>query len=76
MEAIRGSENSEKQEALIRGYCADAEKEIAKAPDYASAILLKESLCVRFEQECESGLIIGAIRQHLENALKQLWGAR
>jgi hypothetical protein len=76
VEAIRGSENSEKQEELIRRYCAEAENEIAKAPDYASAKRLKESLCARFEQECESRLIIGAISQHLENLLKQLWGAR
>jgi hypothetical protein len=70
------TENSEKQEELIRRYCAEAEKELAKAPDYASALRLKESMCSRFEQECESGLIIGAIRQHLGNAMKQLWGTR
>lgn len=74
MEDIRGPENSEKQEQLIRRYWAEAERQLSQAPDQASALRMKESICARFESECESSLVISAIRQHLEILLKRCWG--
>jgi hypothetical protein len=74
MEDIRGPENSEKQEQLIRRYCPEFETQLSQAPDRASALQMKESLCARFETECESALVISAIRQHLEILLKRRWG--
>jgi hypothetical protein len=74
MENVRDLGNSEKQEGLIRAYCAEAEKLLAGATGYASAVRLKESLCERFQKECDSTLVATAIRMHLEGVLKTRWG--
>ena len=67
------SGKSEKQEELIRRYCAEAVSLLAEAPDYESAVRLKESLCKRFQSECDSSLVVAATSLHLEKVLKQRW---
>jgi len=75
MEDVRALGSSEKQETLIREYCAEAEKLMAAATDYVSAVQVKDTLCERFQKDCDSTLVTRATRQHLENLLKDQWGA-
>lgn len=74
MEERNISEKSGKQEELIRKYCAEADSALAGAPDYDSAIRLKESLCERFQNECDSTLVVAATTLHLDNLLRRRWG--
>jgi hypothetical protein len=74
METNHFSAKSEKQEELIRKYCAEADSVLAGAPDYDSAMRLKESLCKRFQNECDSSLVVAATNLHLDNLLKRRWG--
>ena len=67
------SARSEKQEDLVRKYCAEAESILAEATDYDSAARLKDSLCRRFHDECESSLVVAALELHLDSLLKQRW---
>ena len=67
------SARSEKQEDLVRKYCAEAEGMLAEAQDYDSAARLKDSLCRRFQVECESSLVVAAMELHLDSLLKQRW---
>ena len=34
-----------------------------------------ESLCARFQEECESELVVSATRKFIHNLLKRRWGA-
>jgi hypothetical protein len=74
MEEIRPGPYSPKQDELIRRYCREAEAVLASAADYPSALRMKQSLCQRFEKECDSTLVVSATRQFLESLLKQRWG--
>lgn len=76
MDDVRSLGNSKKQEGLIRAYCAEAEKLLATAPDYESAVRMKESLCERFEKECDSKLVSSATKMHLDGVLKKRWGGQ
>jgi hypothetical protein len=73
MKDVRRADRSTQQEELIRRYCAEAERQLEKAPDYAAALQLKESLCAMFERECESSMVVAATRQYIEEALQRLW---
>jgi hypothetical protein len=76
MEESQFPGKSEKQEGLIRKYCAEADSVLADAPDYDSAVLLKDSLCNRFQKECDSSLVVAATTLHLDNLLRLRWGRR
>lgn len=76
METDYSSGKSEKQEELIRKYCAEAASVLAGAPDYDSALRLKESLCKRFQNECDSSLVVAATNLHLDSLLKEQWGRK
>jgi hypothetical protein len=76
MEDSYVSGKSEKQEELIRKYCAEADSVLAGAPDYDSAVRLKEKLCKRFQSECDSSLVVAAASLHLDNLLKQRWATK
>jgi hypothetical protein len=65
--------NSERQTQLVRTYCAEAERVLNEVHDYATAVQMKESLCERFQKECDSSLIVAALRQHIDGVLKERW---
>ena len=73
MSDIQSPQNSEKLSELIGRYCAQAEEMLEKAPDYPSALQLKESLCSKFQKECESSLVVNATRHYLDTLLKHRW---
>lgn len=66
---------SEKQEDLIRKYCSEVDALIAGAPDYHSAVRLKEFLCSRFQSECDSSMVVAATTLHVEKRLEERWGS-
>jgi hypothetical protein len=70
---IRVLGNSEKQTQLVRTYCAEAERVLNQVPDYTTAVQMKESLCERFQKECDSSLVVTAIRQYIDGVLKERW---
>jgi hypothetical protein len=74
MEDVRPGPYSPKQDELIRRYCEEAEAVLSSAADYSSAIRMKESLCERFEKECDSKLVVSATKQFIDSLLKQRWG--
>jgi AAA+ superfamily predicted ATPase len=73
MSEILGIEEAERQNILIRRYCEEAEKIIEDAPDYTAAVRLKESLCRRFAEECDSELVVNATSQYLDRVLSKHW---
>lgn len=73
MTDIRLLEISEKQTQLVRTYCAEAERVLSEVPDYTTAVQLKESLCERFQKECDSSLVVTALRQYIDGVLKERW---
>jgi len=75
MSDIRAPGNPDHLSDLIRKYCAEAEERLNAAADYSSALRLKESLCARFQEECESSLVVSATRQYIDAVLRQRWGA-
>jgi hypothetical protein len=64
---------SDKQTTLIRRFCEEAERALDEASDYTAALHLKESLCQRFREECDSSLVVNATRQYLDEVLKKRW---
>ena len=73
MADIRGAGSSGKQTRLVRKYCAEAERLLNEATDYATAIQLKNSLCEQFQNECDSSLVVTATRQYLGTIIKERW---
>lgn len=76
MEDIRPGPYSPKQEELIRRYCEEAKTVLSSAANYPSAVRMKQSLCERFEKECDSKLVVSATKQFIEDLLKQRWELR
>ncbi len=73
MEEIVPRLSPTKQDELVRRYCAEAETLLAAAPDYPAAVRLKEALCTRFERECDSQLIISAVKQFISEHIRKHW---
>jgi hypothetical protein len=63
-----------KQEDLIIKYCREAESALAAASDYDAALRLKESVCQRFQRECESSLVVAAVKLHIDDLVRKRWG--
>ncbi len=59
---------------LINRYCGEAEERLSAASDYRTALRLKETLCARFQEECESSLVVNATRQYIDAVLRKRWG--
>ena len=74
MEPIRAVPQLPKQEELIRRYCEEAEALLSSAEDYPSAVRMKQSICVRFQKECDSELVVHATGQFIDNLIKTRWG--
>jgi hypothetical protein len=60
---------SDKQTELLQRYCAEAERELDDAASYAEALRLRDSLCTRFQTECDSPLVVHATRQYLDSLI-------
>jgi hypothetical protein len=69
-------ERSAQQDDLVRKYCAEAERMLSEAADYATAIQLKESLCDQFQKECDSSLVVTAARKYLDGVISERWKNR
>jgi hypothetical protein len=74
MQPIRPVPQLPKQEELIRRYCEEAEALLSSAEDYPSAVRMKQSICKRFQEECDSELIVHATGQFIDNLIKTRWG--
>jgi len=74
MEAILPVPHESRQEELIRDYCEEADALLSTAQDYPSAVRMKQSLCARFQEECDSALVVSAASQFIDNVLKKRWG--
>jgi len=65
-----------KQEELVSRFCLEAEALLADAPDYAAAVRMKDTLCLQFERECDSPLVVSAAKQFMEEYIQQQWERR
>jgi hypothetical protein len=74
MKAIRPVPHLPRQEELIHRYCEEAESLLSSAEDYPSAVRMKQSICERFQKECDSELIVHATSQFIDNVIKARWG--
>ncbi len=74
MEDLRRDMRSTRQVELIRRYCEEADSRLSGATDYASALRVKDSLCDRFERECDSGIVILATKRFIDDLLRARWG--
>ncbi len=70
MEDLAIVSKSRKQEQLIHKYCEEAEATLATASDYDAAVRLKDSLCDRFQKECDSELVVYAVRKYIGNLVR------
>ena len=67
------TERSKRQNNLVRKYCVEAERMLAEATDYPTAVQLKVSLCEQFQKECDSTLVVTATRQYLDGVIRERW---
>lgn len=67
---------SERQNQLIRKFCEEAGFILSQATDYDLAFHMKEALCGRFEEECESSIVVVATTRHLNKLLKERWARK
>lgn len=61
------------QSELLARYCQEAERLLADAPTYESALKLRDDLCARFRQECQSSLIVNATHEYLTQIIGRTW---
>jgi len=61
------------QSELLTRYCQQAERLLAEAPSYESALKLRDDLCARFRQECQSSLIVNATHEYLTQIISRTW---
>ena len=59
------------QTELLSRYCQEAEELLGEVDDYASALRLRDELCVRFAEECHSPLIVNAAREYLTHLIRR-----
>ena len=74
MSDIRAPGNPAHLSELITKYCVEVEEKLNAAPDFGTALHLKETLCSRFETECESSLVVNATKQYIDAVLRHRWG--
>ncbi len=68
-------ENIGRQFALLDSYCTGIEKAIRTASSRSEAEIVVASACGRFERECASGILRGAVTKHIRGLLSLYWGA-
>lgn len=75
MEETAKHPDDEAQEDLVREFCQEAEALIGSAPDYPSAVQLRDSLCQRFQMKCKSGLVVHATKEYMTQIIQRRWRA-
>jgi hypothetical protein len=73
MERLHRPPVSEQQEELILRTCREAESRIAGAPDEATALRIRDSMCERLALECQSAIVVRAARDHVTAMIRKSW---
>lgn len=66
---------SERQEDLLARYCSEAEGLILAAKDAREAQEIRDRLCKRFQEECNSQLIVNATRAYADHIITHIWSS-
>lgn len=65
----------DEQDALVRGYCKEAEGLITLARSRADALRVKDEWCTRFKNECKSSLVYNAAGKYLDQIISHQWNS-
>jgi hypothetical protein len=72
METLTRPPVYERQQELIQQTCRDAEERIARARDRGEALLIREQVCAQFGRECQSAVVVHALRRYLMDVIRAL----
>jgi hypothetical protein len=72
METLTRPPVYERQQELIRQTCREAEERIAGARDRGEALLIREQVCERFGRECQSPVVVHALRRYLMEVIRSI----
>ena len=64
----------ELQNRLVRDFCRKAQALIGTAGSESEALRIKEEQCSRFEEECDSTLLVNAARHNIDDMIRERWG--
>jgi len=70
METLSRPPLYEPQQELIRHACREAEERIAGARDNAEALRIRDEVCDRFGRECQSTIVVRALRDYLTEVIR------
>jgi hypothetical protein len=73
MEQLVQHPTHDHHEALLRQFCNEAETLIAGARSRKEAVAAKERLCLQFEKECASSLVITGTRAFADQLIERIW---
>jgi len=73
MEQIVKHPSFDTQQELLRRYCKEAEALLTKATDMNDASRIKEEACERFQQECNSSLLVNATKDYIDQIIARMW---
>lgn len=62
------------QRELLAGFCHQAEELIRSAATPTEARLVRDQLCLKFEQECGSALLHRASREYIQQIITHRFG--
>jgi len=62
-----------RQHALLREYCTGVEDRIKNSASEAQALKLVDSLCRKFDSECESDVLQDGLRKYLSGLIRRYW---
>jgi hypothetical protein len=62
-----------RQQALLREYCAGVEDRIKTAQSESDASNLVDSLCRKFDSQCESEVLRSGLRIYLSELIRRYW---
>lgn len=63
-----------KQAELVKLYCGRIEGRMQAASSYLDAQQIADTACREFDAHCESDVVRGFLRQHINRLLLESWG--
>jgi hypothetical protein len=73
METLVKHPSTDAQGELLKQYCSEAESLIRSATTIAEAKKLGEQVCSKFQQECESTLVVNATRTFIDDIINRIF---
>lgn len=73
MEKVVKHPTFDEQQDLLHRYCKEAEALLSKAADINEAIRIKDETCKRFQLECNSSILVNAMKDYMDQIIERTW---